>query len=108
MCEHIADQRHDRAERCLADDGVGAPIHLEEKRNGNDRTNGPANGGEDYVIETERSEDVAACHDEQASNPCARKFLGGRPGKTARSQFIDREPAQVQRRHPYRPFNGRN
>jgi hypothetical protein len=56
------------------------------------------------MVETERSENIAACHHEKASRPGACELFGSRPGKTARPKFIEREPAQVQRRHPYRPF----
>jgi hypothetical protein len=104
MREDIANQRHDRAECYLADDAVSVSVHLEEKCNRNDRTNGPAHCGEEYVLETECSQNVAACHHEKASDPCACKLFDSRPGKTARPQFIDREPTQVQRRHTYSPF----
>src|SRR5260370_11226192 len=104
MCEDIADQRHDRTKCYLAADAVGRTVHLEEKCNGNHRTNSPANCSEDQMVETERSEKIAACHHEKASRPGACKLFGSRPGKTARAQFIDREPTQVQRRHRCRPF----
>jgi hypothetical protein len=103
MREDIANQSHDRTERCLAADAVSGPLHLDEKYNGNHRTNSPANCGEDYMLKTERRKNVAACHHEKASEPRACELFGSRSGEAARTQSIERELAQVQRCHPYRP-----
>src|ERR1700736_5373864 len=81
MCEDIADQRHDRAKCYLAADAVGRAVHLEEKCNGNHRTNSPANRSEDQMVETKRSENIAACHHEKTSRPGACELFGSRPGQ---------------------------
>jgi hypothetical protein len=44
------------------------------------------------MVETERSENIAACHHEKASRPGACELFGSRPGNTARPKFIEREP----------------
>jgi hypothetical protein len=56
MGEHITDQCHDRAQCHLPADGIPGAVHLEEKRNGDDRADSAANRRENDVIETERIE----------------------------------------------------
>jgi hypothetical protein len=45
------------------------------------------------MLETESSKKIAACHHEKAGNPRTCKLFGSRPGKSARPQFIEWEPA---------------
>jgi hypothetical protein len=56
MGEHIADQRHDGAQRRLPADAIPCTVHLDEKRHGDHRADSTANRRENDVIETERIE----------------------------------------------------
>ena len=96
MCEHITDQRHDRAECCLAAHAVNRPVHLEEKCNRNHRAHRTANCGEDYMLVTERRKNIAARHHKKASKPRAREFLRRWPSELAHLQAIECEPTRVQ------------
>jgi hypothetical protein len=97
--QDITNQRHDRAQRCLAADAVRGPVHLDEKRNGDHRANSPTNRSENDVLETERIENIAPRHDQKAGKPRTRELLGSSPAKAADPQFIERNPTQVHRGH---------
>jgi hypothetical protein len=95
MSEHITDQCHDRAQCHLPADGIPGAVHLEEKRNGDDRADSAANRRENDVIETERIENIAPRHYKKTGEPRTAEFFGIRAAKAADPQFIRREPAQI-------------
>jgi hypothetical protein len=99
MRKDITNQRHDRAQRCLAADAVRGPVHLNEKRDSDHRANSPTNRSENDVLETERIENIAPRHYQKAGEPRTRELLGSSPAKAADPQFIERKPTQVHRGH---------
>src|SRR6516165_8198964 len=93
-CAKTSNQRHDRAQRCLAADAVRGPVHLNEKRDSDHRANSPTNRSENDVLETERIENIAPRHYQKAGEPRTCEFFGSRPAKATDPQFIECKPTQ--------------
>ena len=77
MREDVADQRNDCGDGCLAADAVGRAVHLQQEHDCDQPANGAANRGEEYMVDAEGCENVAARHDQKAGEPRAGKLLGG-------------------------------
>ena len=95
MCEYIANEGNDCTDCCLADNAVGRSVHLDEKCNCGQCTYGPANRGEDQMLNAERRENVATRHDEKAGEPRPAKLFNGRTDKPACAQIIESEATEV-------------
>ena len=88
MCKDIANEGNDCADCCLSDNAVCLPVHLDEKRNGGQCTYGPANRSENHMLNAERGENVATCHNEKAGEPRSTKFFNGGTDEFARAEII--------------------
>lgn len=107
MREDITNESNHRADCCLAADTVNRSVHLDEECEGGQCTYGPANRREDYMLDIERGENVAARHHEKAGEPSPTKLFNGRTDEPARPQAVECESTGGC--HPNRPllFTGR-
>ena len=99
MRKHIANEGNDCAYCCLPDNAVGRSIHLNEECNRRQCAYGPANRSESHMLNAERGENVATCHDEKAGEPRSTKFFNGGTNESARAQVAERRRIDMMNCH---------
>jgi hypothetical protein len=98
--KYITEECCNRADRRLSSGAIDCPIHLCEKSNRDGRADNSANRREEYVLETERGENISARHYEKAGEPRPSELFSSGASKRTRAQIIERiADAELQASH---------
>jgi tripartite tricarboxylate transporter family receptor len=98
--EYITKECCNRADRRLPSGTIDCPIHLCEKSNCDGCADDSAYRGAEYVLETERGENISTRHYEKAGEPRPSKLFSSGASKPTRAQIIQRiEDAELEASH---------
>jgi hypothetical protein len=84
--EYITEECCNRTDRRLPSGTIDSPIHLCEKSNRNGCADDSAYRGAEYVLETERGENISTRHYEKAGEPRPSKLFSSGASKPTRAQ----------------------